>query len=86
MKKAANNTDFVRQTTERRLAEFKAGGITEYKIRTIGDGRTCAVCKKQNNKKYKTADAVIGKNAPPFCDNCRCVMLPLIKGAKTPWG
>lgn len=78
--------DFTRQTSERTLANFRAGGVVEYKIRTCGDGRVCADCKKQNGKKYNTADAVIGKNAPPFCGECRCVMLPLYKGIKMPWG
>ena len=79
-------SEFTRQTTERTLADFRAGGVEKYMIRTCGDGRVCDVCKKQNGKKYKTADAVIGKNAPPFCDECRCVILPLYKGIKMPWG
>ena len=78
-------SEFTRQTTERTLADFKAGNITEYQIRTCGDGRVCDVCKKQNGKNYKTADAVIGKNAPPFCDECRCVMLPLYDDVRLPW-
>lgn len=77
--------EFTRQITERTLANFRDAGITAYQIRTCGDGRVCEVCKKQNGKNYKTADAVIGKNAPPFCDECRCVMLPLFDDVKMPW-
>lgn len=78
--------EFTRQATERKLADFRDANIEKYVVRTCGDGRVCEVCKKQNGKKYKTADAVIGKNAPPFCDECRCVILPLYKGIKMPWG
>lgn len=86
MKKTTTGADFTRQATERTLADFKECGIEKYVIRTCGDGRVCDICKKQSGKKYKTADAVIGKNAPPFCDECRCVILPLYKGIKMPWG
>lgn len=78
-------SEFTRQTTERTLANFRDAGIAAYQIRTCGDGRVCDVCKKQNGKNYKTADAVIGKNAPPFCDECRCVILPLSDDVKMPW-
>lgn len=86
MKKTAKGADFTRQATEQKLADFRASGVERYVIRTCGDGRVCDVCKKQSGKKYKTADAVIGKNAPPFCDECRCIILPLYKGIKMPWG
>lgn len=78
-------SEFTRQTTERTLANFRDAGITAYQIRTCGDGRVCEVCKKQNGKNYKTTDVVIGKNAPPFCDECRCVILPLSDDVKMPW-
>ncbi|GHU90963.1 hypothetical protein FACS1894202_11630 [Clostridia bacterium] len=73
-----SRAEFTRKASERSLADFKTAGVKEYTIRACGDGRVCDACKKQNNKKHKTKDAVIGTNAPPFCEECRCVMLPIM--------
>lgn len=78
-------SDLTRQYSERTLAGFRAGGIAGYVIRTCGDARVCDTCKKQSGKRYKTEDAVIGKTAPPFCGECRCIMLPLSGDVNLPW-
>ncbi|GHU94439.1 hypothetical protein FACS1894208_05510 [Clostridia bacterium] len=77
-RKKPSRADITWQASERSLADFKTAGVKEYTIRACGDGRVCDACKKQNNMKYKTRDAVIGKTAPPFCEECRCVMLPIM--------
>ena len=69
------------------LADMRAiKDITHYVVSTSGDGRVCAACKKHDNKKYDVNDAVVGKNYPPFCDECRCVTLPCFKDVKMSWG
>ena len=69
----------TRRITERTLTDFKNSNINEYTISDCGDQRVCGVCRKQHGKKYKTKDAVAGINAPPFCNECRCVVLPVFK-------
>lgn len=59
------------------LKDFSSIAIKKYKVSTCGDERVCKLCKKQNRKTYLLADAVIGKNAPPFCEKCRCMIHPI---------
>lgn len=61
-------------STLRSLAEFASIGIKKYEISSCGDSRVCAKCKKHDGKKHFVNKAVIGKNAPPFCEKCRCVI------------
>lgn len=58
------------------IAEYKELDIKEYKISTCGDIKVCSKCSKHHNKKYLVSEAVLRKTMPPFCDKCRCVMLP----------
>ena len=67
--------DFTRRVTEQNLKEFRDAKVQQYEVSTSGDSRVCLVCKAQEGKKYKVKDAIPGKNAPPFCDNCRCVIM-----------
>jgi SPP1 gp7 family putative phage head morphogenesis protein len=70
-------SDFTKQATEQSLQEFKAAGVKKYKVDTTGDARVCSACKAHDGKEYAVKAAVPGKNAPPFCDKCRCVILPV---------
>lgn len=45
---------------------------SEYKISAVIDKNTCDQCKKLNNKKFKFRNRKVGKNFPPFHDDCRC--------------
>jgi len=72
-----SRSDFTKRATEQSLKEFTAAGVKQYTVDTCGDARVCAVCKAHNGKKYKVSGAVPGKNAPPFCDECRCVIQPV---------
>jgi len=67
--------DFTRQATEKSLKEFRDVNVERYEVSTYGDDRVCPICKAQDGKKYKVKDAKIGKNAPPFCDECRCCII-----------
>jgi len=73
--KKESKADFTRRATEQSLQELRAIKCGMYKVSTSGDSRVCPACKAQEGKKYKVKDAMPGKNAPPFCDNCRCVIL-----------
>ena len=68
----------TRKYVEKTLIEFKSISCKEYVVSTSGDGRVCAACKKHDGKKYAVQDAICGKNAPPFCDECRCCILPVM--------
>ena len=68
-------SDKTRQITLRNLEDFKSMGVKKYRVSTCGDQKVCPTCKKHDDKVYKVNDAIIGKNAPPFCDNCRCSII-----------
>ena len=61
-------------STLQSLAEFASLGIKKYKISSCGDSKVCAKCKQHDGKKHLVSKAIIGKNAPPFCEKCRCVI------------
>lgn len=65
--------------SQKSLMEFADSKIAKYTISTCGDNRVCEKCKKLNGKSFSVAKAVAGKNLPPFCDSCRCVILPKFK-------
>ena len=67
--------DFTRRITEQNLKELRDIKREMYEVSTCGDSRVCPVCKAQEGKRYKVKDAVPGKNAPPFCENCRCIIM-----------
>lgn len=66
-------------TAQKTLMEFADTEIAKYTISTCGDSRVCEKCKKMDGKSFSVAKAVVGKNLPPFCDCCRCVILPKFK-------
>ena len=61
-------------STLQSLAEFTSSGIKRYKISSCGDSKVCAKCKQHDGKKHLVNKAIIGKNAPPFCERCRCII------------
>gem|GEM_PF-2422942 len=65
----------TRNATERTLRELSDAKVEKYEVSTCGDSRVCAACRAQEGKKYYVKDAVIGVNAPPFCEECRCIIL-----------
>ena len=63
----------------RQIAECKELGIKKYEILSCGDERVCDKCSKHNGKKYFVNKAILGKTAPPFCEECRCVILSVFE-------
>jgi len=84
-KSTESRADFTRKHTQKTLAGFTDAKIKQYVVSTSGDGRVCDACKKQDGKKYDVKDAIIGKNCPPFCDDCRCVILPCFEEIEMQW-
>ena len=70
-----SRADATRRATERSLQECRDAGVKQYEVSTCGDVRVCAACQKHDGKTYNVEDAVIGGNAPPFCDECRCIII-----------
>ncbi len=60
--------------TLRSLDEFSAIGVKKYQIQSCGDSKVCAECRKHDGRKHLVSKAVIGKNAPPFCEKYRCII------------
>lgn len=77
----ANKVTFMETfcTAQKTLIKFTDAEISRYTISTCGDSRVCEKCKKLDGKSFSVAKAVVGKNLPPFCDSCRCVILPKFK-------
>nr|WP_302143326.1 minor capsid protein [uncultured Schaedlerella sp.] len=63
--------------TLKSLMDFKEAGIKKYRVSTCNDGRVCSNCAKHNNKIYQVLKAEPRKNAPPLCDECRCIIRPV---------
>ena len=61
-------------STQQALDQLSKAGVKKYEVSTCGDKRVCPKCQKHEGKVYMVSKAVIGKNAPPFCDNCRCII------------
>lgn len=62
---------------ENLLQKYKDAKIPKYEIMDSDDERTCTSCKTHRGNIYKTEDAVVGVNFPPFHDKCRCTVYPI---------
>ena len=60
----------------RELYVLKKEGIQYYSISAANDDRSCKRCLEMNDQKFKITCAKKGVNFPPFCDHCRCIILP----------
>ena len=56
----------------------KDAGLTEYRFFADPDERTCPVCGKLHNKRFKYSEMRAGVNAPPMHPRCRCDILSII--------
>lgn len=61
------------------IADFRDCKIPKYRISTCRDQKTCLKCQEMDQKIYPVSDAVIGKTLPPFCEKCRCIILPIFE-------
>ena len=57
-------------------AGYKEDGVEKYQILITLDSKTCGICGKLDGKIYLVAEAVVGKNMPPFHPFCRCTDVP----------
>lgn len=56
----------------------KDAGLDEYIFFADPDERTCPVCGKLHNKKFKYSEMKAGINAPPMHPRCRCDILSVV--------
>jgi len=59
---------------KRRHNELLAAGIKSYTIVSSGDERVCQTCRSQHGQTYPMRKYKPGVTAPPFCDDCRCII------------
>ena len=64
------------QQSIRDILSLKESNYQKFEILVCDDA--CPTCRKMRNKKFKVSEAKLGVNLPPFCDNCRCTILPVI--------
>ena len=57
-------------------AGYKEDGVEQYQILATLDNKTCGICGRLDGKIYPVAEAVTGKNMPPFHPFCRCTDVP----------
>lgn len=57
-------------------AGYKEDGVEQYQILATLDSKTCGICGRLDGKIYSVAEAVTGKNMPPFHPFCRCTDAP----------
>ena len=57
-------------------AGYKEDGVEQYQILATLDSKTCGICGRLDGKIYSGAEAVTGKNMPPFHPFCRCTDVP----------
>ena len=57
-------------------AGYKEDGVEQYQILATLDSKTCGICGRLDGKIYPVAEAVTGKNMPPFHPLCRCTDVP----------
>ncbi len=50
--------------------------VEEYEIIATLDSKTCSVCQKMDKKHFPMSELVVGANAPPFHNRCRCTKCP----------
>ena len=58
------------------IDNIRACGGTKYTVFGVPDNRTCIQCHEMNGKVFDVKDFELGVTAPPFCNNCRCVITP----------
>jgi SPP1 gp7 family putative phage head morphogenesis protein len=55
------------------LQTYIDNGVEEYEIVATLDGRTSDICMREDGKIYKSEEAIVGENYPPYHPNCRTV-------------
>lgn len=75
-------TEMTHIQTQAAKQRYEDYGLTEYEILGNDDdscGNHSVDCHEMNGKKFKYAEMVAGKNAPPFHPNCKCCIVPVVE-------
>lgn len=74
-------TEMAHIQTQAAKQRYEDYGLTEYEILGNDDdscGNHGVDCHELNGKRFKYAEMVVGKNAPPFHPNCKCCIVPVV--------
>lgn len=77
-------TELSRIQNQSALDRYAASGLEYYEIIGSNDDRLCEgeeTCAAKWEIPYKIIEAVPGVNLPPLHVNCRCTIIPVVKGA-----
>lgn len=58
------------------LKQLENLGVEKYQIIGTLDTHTCSKCGKMDGKVFDLKKYEIGVTAPPFCEDCRCTIMP----------
>ena len=58
------------------IAAYQEDGVEKYQILATLDHKTSDICREEDGKIYVVADAVTGKNYPPYHPFCRTTTVP----------
>lgn len=75
-------TEMAHIQTQAAKQRYEDYGLTEYEILGNDDdscGNHGVDCAKLHGKRFKYAEMVEGKNAPPFHPNCKCCIVPVVE-------
>ncbi len=73
--KSMVHRDFITLSTLKNLEQFKSVGVKKFAIASAKDCGVCSKCREMHGKVFDVKKAQIGVNAPPFCDDCRCIIM-----------
>lgn len=68
-------TAFMHNRAE--LQSYKDDNVKQYEFVAILDGRTTEICEGLDGRRFKTKDAMVGKNYPPMHVKCRSTTAPI---------
>ena len=72
-------TETRRISTQATAQRYEDDGLTQYRIKGREEADGCSkACHEMDGKIFYFKDMQIGKNAPPFHPNCRCIITPIL--------
>lgn len=71
-------TELAHIQTQAAKKRYEDYGLEQYEFLADTDERTCSVCSALDGKRFKYAEMVEGKNAPPLHPNDRCCIVPVV--------
>ena len=77
-------TELANIQIQSNLAGYKDAGFEYYQFWSMEDDKTCkgdeTHCEELRGKIFRIDEAVPGVNLPPIHPNCRCTIIPIVKG------